>query len=100
MSDNEHAPAALRDSEMTSVQNRVGEPIPAFPHGPEEGSESAAPIGGKHTGDILPNEPARPNRLKNSYIFESELPSIASKAGAKSGNGEVLAGASADKNVN
>jgi hypothetical protein len=100
MSDNEHAAAALRDSEVASVQNTVGEPKPAFPHGPEEGSESAPPIGGKHTGDILPNEPARSNCLKNSYIFESELSSIASKAGAKSRHRKILARGAPDKNVN
>jgi len=35
-SDNEHASAALWNSEILSVKNSVGEPIPDFPQRPEE----------------------------------------------------------------
>jgi hypothetical protein len=39
MSDNEHATAALWNSEELSVQHSVGEPIPEFDHAPEDGAK-------------------------------------------------------------
>jgi hypothetical protein len=37
--DNEHATAALGDSEVLCVQNAVGEPEPEFDQRPEEGAK-------------------------------------------------------------
>jgi hypothetical protein len=39
ISDNEHTAAALWYSEVLSVKNPVGEPIPDFPQRPEEGAK-------------------------------------------------------------
>jgi hypothetical protein len=44
MSDNEHAAPALGHSEILSVKNSVGEPIPALPQRPEEGAKVAASV--------------------------------------------------------
>jgi hypothetical protein len=57
MSDNEDATAALWNSEMLSVKNSVGEPIPALPQEREEGPEGSAIVNRQDAGDVLPNQP-------------------------------------------
>jgi hypothetical protein len=44
MSDNEHTPASLWHSEMLSVKNAVGEPIPAFRQAAEEGAKRPSSV--------------------------------------------------------
>jgi hypothetical protein len=44
MADNEHALPSLGQSEILSVKNAVGEPIPELCQSTEEGSESARSI--------------------------------------------------------
>jgi hypothetical protein len=44
MSDNEHAAAALWNSEELSVQDSVGEPIPEFDQPSEEGAKVPSSI--------------------------------------------------------
>jgi hypothetical protein len=39
VSDNEHTAAALGHSEVLSVKNSVGEPIPEFDQAPENGTK-------------------------------------------------------------
>ncbi len=39
VADNKHPSASLGDSEVLSVKNSIGEPIPEFPQRPKEGSK-------------------------------------------------------------
>src|SRR3954471_4306206 len=55
-SDNEHATAPLWNSEVLSVKNSVGEPIPEFRQPSEEGTKSSCSIR-QDAGDVLPNHP-------------------------------------------
>jgi hypothetical protein len=45
VSDKEHTAASLGHSEVLSVKNPVGEPIPELPQHPEEGSKIPSPVG-------------------------------------------------------
>jgi hypothetical protein len=57
MSDNEDATASLGYSEMLSVENSVGDPIPAFDQHPEEGSKRPSVVDRQDTGDVFPHHP-------------------------------------------
>jgi hypothetical protein len=57
MSDNEHTAAALWNSEVLSVKNSVGEPIPEFRQPSEEGSKSPSSVNRQDTGYIFPDNP-------------------------------------------
>jgi hypothetical protein len=54
----------------------------------------------KDAGDILPRQPAGACTRSQSAKFEGEVATLAAKASTESGDAEVLAGGSADKNVN
>jgi hypothetical protein len=57
MSDNEDAAPSLGYSEILSVQNSVGDPIPEFDQHPEEGSKRASVVDRQDAGDVLPHQP-------------------------------------------
>jgi hypothetical protein len=57
MSDNEDAPASLGYSEILSVKNSVGDPIPEFDQHPEEGSKRPSVVDRQDAGDVLPHQP-------------------------------------------
>ncbi|SPK73703.1 protein of unknown function [Cupriavidus taiwanensis] len=56
--DNEDAAALLWNSEVLSVKNSVGEPIPEFCQAPEEGAKIPPFVTRQDTGHVFPNEPA------------------------------------------
>ena len=72
-SDNEHTTAALGHSEVLSVQNSVGEPIPEDAQEPEEGTKVPSSIAGQDTGDVLPNQPAGAILCSNGTKGEHEV---------------------------
>lgn len=99
MSDNEHTAAALCQSEVLSVKNPVGEPIPALCQPPEEGSKRPSSVNRQDAGDVLPDHPAGPKSVNEANKLKCEVPSIASNSRSKSGDTEILAGGSADENI-
>ena len=70
MSDNEHTAAALWNSEVLSVKNAVGEPIPEFAHRPEDGAKRPSGVKGQDTGDVFPDQPAGACSISQSHVFE------------------------------
>jgi hypothetical protein len=107
MSDNEHTPPPLRDSageaahsDVLSVKNPVGEPIPEFCQHPEEGAKIPSSVRRQDSGDIFPNKPARLVPLSHSAKCEHEVAAWVSQSFSKARDTERLAGGSADKNVN
>jgi hypothetical protein len=86
MSDNEHTAASLWHSEMLSVKNPVGEPIPAFRQAAEEGAKRPSSVDGQNAGDILPNQPAGAKPLSQPYKLKCEVAALVSKSLAKSGD--------------
>jgi hypothetical protein len=56
---NEDATAPLWNSEVLSVQNPVGGPIPELPQRPEEGAKSPSSVDGQDAGHVFPNDPPR-----------------------------------------
>ncbi len=73
MSDNEHATAPLWNSEVLSVKNSVGEPIPELPQPSEQGSKVPASVTRQDAGHVLPNQPAGPESVSNCKIGEHEV---------------------------
>jgi hypothetical protein len=57
MSDNEDATPSLGYSEMLSVKNSVGDPIPEFDQHPEKGSKRPSVVDRQDAGDVLPHQP-------------------------------------------
>jgi hypothetical protein len=73
MSDNEHAAASLWNSEVLSVKNPVGEPIPEFPQPSEEAAKIPSFARGQDAGDVLPDHPAGPESVSNCKEGEHEV---------------------------
>jgi hypothetical protein len=70
MSDNEDAAAALWNSEVLSVQNSVGEPIPEFAHRSEDGSKCPSSVDRQDARDILPDQPTGANSISKAHKLE------------------------------
>lgn len=100
MSDNEHAAAALWNSEELSVKHSVGEAIPEFDHAPENGTKVPSSIRRQDAGHVLPNQPPGPFAVSQPKIFERQVTAVVIQAAAAAGEAEGLAGGSADKKVN
>jgi hypothetical protein len=100
MSDNEDAAAPLWYSEVLSVKNAVGGPIPEFCQRTEEDTKGVSVVSRQHSGDVLPNQPPGAQAFSEFTILDGESAPIASKARSKSSDREVLTGRSADKKVN
>lgn len=100
MSDNEHATAALWNSEILSVQDSVGPPIPEFAQRPEEGAKVPSSTRRQDSGDIFPDQPTGACRVSKSKKFECQVATRVSQSLSESGDGEGLTWCSSDKNVN
>jgi hypothetical protein len=57
MSDKEDAAAALGNSEVLSVENPVGDPIPEFCQRPEYGTHIPSSVRRQKSRDVLSEEP-------------------------------------------
>src|SRR2546423_6366283 len=99
MSDNEHTLTSLGHSEVLSVQNPVGEPIPELCQPSEEGSKRPSFVNGQDTGHIFPNDPTGSISRSGIQKSEGKIATRSSHARSLSSDGEVLAGCSAHKNV-
>jgi hypothetical protein len=60
MSDNEDAAPSLGYSEVLSVKNSVGDPIPELPQDSEKGSKRPSVVNRQDAGHVLPHQPAGP----------------------------------------
>lgn len=100
ISDNEHATAALWNSEVLSVENAVGEPIPEFCHPSEDGSKVPSSVRRQDTGDVLPYQPSGPCAISKAEIFEGQVATVVSQSASKASDAEGLAGGASDKKVN
>jgi hypothetical protein len=88
MSDNEDATAPLGDSEVLSVKNAVGEPIPELAQEPEEGTKVPSSVAGQHAGDVLPNQPAGAISCSNGSEGKHEVATRVIQSFPESGDTE------------
>ena len=98
MSDNEHTTASLGHSEVLSVKNAVGEPIPELPQPSEQGSKRSGFVR-QNAGDVFPQNPLGAIAVNDAKKCEGEVAPRVSKSFAKSRNAEGLAGGSPNENV-
>jgi hypothetical protein len=100
ISDNEHATATLGDSEVLSVENAVSEPIPEFAQRPEEGSKRPPSVNRQNAWDVFPDNPRRPDALREREELKGEVSARVGKSGSRSCEGEGLAGCPPNQKVN
>jgi len=91
MPDNEDATTSLGHSEVASVQNSVGEPVPELSQRPEEGTKVPSSSRRQHAGDVLPDDPPRLKFLNKSEIDERQVTARVIQSSAESGDAEGLA---------
>jgi hypothetical protein len=99
ISDNEDATAALGHSEILSVKNSVGEPIPEFPQRPEDDSKSPSSVMRQDTGDVFPDQPPGLLDFSKSEEFEGQVATRIIQSKSLPGLGEGLAGGAPDEEV-
>jgi hypothetical protein len=95
-SDNEHATAALGDSEVLSVQHSVGEPIPESPQVSEDGSKRPPSVDRQEARDVLEDDPTGSKLSHEPGDLPVEIAAlvVSTHAAATSCHGERLAGES------
>jgi hypothetical protein len=100
MRDNEDSTASLGNSEVLSVQDPEGPPIPEFAQRPEEGSKIPSSVRRQDTGDVFPDQPRDLETLCHSEVDEHEVSAGVVESFAETGDREALAGGAAHENVN
>jgi hypothetical protein len=100
ISDNEDATAPLWNSEVLSVKNPVGEPIPEFCQEPEEGTKIPSSVRRQDAGDILPNHPTGPDAANHAKADEGHVAARVIQAETLAGDAERLAGRPEDDEIN
>ena len=93
--ENEHPSSALGHSEVLSVKNPVGPPVPEFPQATEERPKVAAGIAGEESRNVLEEDGGRSVSLHKVEDRERESRSGAGETAPSSGDAEVLAGETA-----
>jgi hypothetical protein len=99
MSDNEDATAPLGHSKELSVQHSPSATIPEFRQCPDDGAEVPAAVRGQNTGDVFPDDPARPQSASKPAKLDGQVATRIFQAATSSGEGEGLAGSSSGQNV-
>ena len=99
MSDNEDATPSLGYSEMLSIQNSVGDPIPELDQHSEEGSKRPSPVNRQDTGHVLPHQPSGPQSTSKSSKLNREVATRIIQSRSLSGDGERLARCSSCQKV-
>jgi hypothetical protein len=104
MADNKHTPSPLRDgtlipvhSDVLSVQDSVGPPIPEFPQPPKDGTKRFSSVNRQDTGDVLPDHPVGACFISKSKKGEGQVTARVCQALSESSDREGLAGGSADE---
>jgi hypothetical protein len=100
ISDNEHTLASLGQSEILSVKDSVGPPIPALCQASDKGTKVPSACRRQDTGDVLPKNPAGPKSFSQPKKFEGQVAAGIGHASPQPGDGEGLARRASDKNVN
>jgi len=90
----------LGDSEVLSVQDSVGPPIPELAQRPEEGAKVPSSIRRQDAGDVFPDNPTRRTAVGKSQKFESQIAALVRESAAESGDTERLAWRSSDEEIN
>jgi hypothetical protein len=98
-SDNEDATAALWNSEVLSVQDSVGPPVPEFPQPSENGTKVPSSIARQHARDVLPDHPSGPCAVSKPKKFEGQVATIICQSASETGDTERLARCSANQKV-
>jgi hypothetical protein len=99
MSNNEDAAAALGHSEELSVQDSPGATIPEFCQRPEDGSKIPPAVRRQDAGDVLPDNPARPQSASKAAKLDGQVATRIIQAASLSRDGERLARRPAGKDV-
>jgi hypothetical protein len=99
MSNNEDATASLGHSEELSVQHSPGATIPEFRQRPDDGAEVPPAVRGQNTGDVFPDDPARPQSASKPAKLDGQVATRILQAATSSGEGEGLAWSSSGQNV-
>jgi hypothetical protein len=99
ISDSEDATPALGYSEVLSVQDSVGPPIPEFFQAPEEGSKVPSSARRQDSGHILPHHPAGACAASKSKKLKGQVATVVIQSTSESGDGEGLTGGSAHENI-
>src|SRR3546814_20255236 len=99
ISDNEDATAPLGNSEVLSVENAVGEPIPEFAQRPEEGAKIPSAVAGQYARDVFPDRPPRPVSVGDGEIGEHEGASRIFQSSTQPCNAKRLARRSSNEDV-
>jgi hypothetical protein len=89
----------LRQVEVLSVKNCVGEPIPEFCQHPEEGTKIPSGVRRQDSGDVFPNDPTGLIAFSNCTVCEHERAARIVESAAEAGDAERLTGRSSHKNV-
>ena len=89
----------MGDSEILSIENAVGDPIPAFAQRPEDGAKVFSSVTAEYPWDIYPNDPGGSTLVNNLAESEGQVATVIAQSSSEPGNGEGLTGRSSDKNV-
>src|SRR5678815_1358367 len=100
MPDNEHTLASLGESEILSVKDAVGPPIPEFCQPPDKGTKVPSVRRRQDTGDVLPKNPAGAQSFSQAKKLEGQVAAGIGQASPQPGDAEGLARGAAGKNVN
>jgi hypothetical protein len=87
-------------SDVLSVQDSVGPPIPELPQGVEEGSEGAASVHRQETRHVFINDPLGSQVVNQAEIGKGEVAAWVGESAPETGHGKSLARWSTDENVN
>lgn len=98
MSDNEDATAPLGHSEELSVQDSPGATIPELRQRPEDGSKVPSPVRRQDTGDVFPDNPARPQSASKAAKLDGQVATRVFQSAPSPGDGERLARGSSGQN--
>jgi hypothetical protein len=90
--DDEHAPPTLGHSEVLSVENPVGPPVPEFPQSTEERPKVLASMTGEKSRNVLEEDGGRSVSLHKGEEGERQSGSGTGEPSPLPGNREVLAG--------
>jgi hypothetical protein len=86
-------------SDVLSVQDSVGPPIPELPQGVEEGSEGAPSVHRQETRHVFINDPLGSQSVNQAEIGEGEVSAWIGKSSPEAGKAECLAWRAADNDV-
>jgi hypothetical protein len=99
MSDNEHATAALGDSEVSSVKDPVGPPIPEVFQRPKDGSHVSSFVRRQQSIDVLEENPLRSEFSSEIHKRMEEPCAASSESSTIASQGNVLAWESSDEEI-